>query len=140
MRGPLIDRLMARVREDERGCWLFMGAQTAGYGVIGLGGRTDGTRQTHRVSYEYFRAEIPDGLHLDHLCNVRSCCNPWHLEPVSQAENNRRMYARRGPRTHCAHGHAMTPDNVYRTRRQRRCKTCHNAILRRIYQRKKEAA
>jgi hypothetical protein len=29
-------------------------------------------------------------MHLDHLCRVRSCVNPAHLEPVTNAENCRR--------------------------------------------------
>jgi len=38
---------------------------------------------------------IPDGLHLDHLCANPPCVRPDHLEPVTQAENNRRAAQRR---------------------------------------------
>jgi hypothetical protein len=33
---------------------------------------------------------ILDGLVIDHLCSVRRCCNPDHLEAVTNAENTRR--------------------------------------------------
>jgi hypothetical protein len=33
---------------------------------------------------------IPDGLQLDHLCRVRCCVNPNHLEPVTAKENTLR--------------------------------------------------
>jgi hypothetical protein len=95
---PIIDRLMARVSEDANGCWIFSGAKRSGYGVLGRGGRGDGVAYAHRTTYAYFVADIPDGLHIDHLCRVRACCNPWHLEPVSQAENNRRAWDARGHR------------------------------------------
>lgn len=36
-----------------------------------------------------FVGPITDGLELDHLCNVPSCVNPDHLEPVTHAENMR---------------------------------------------------
>lgn len=69
-------------------CWIWTGAQhAAGYGKGLFGGRYE---STHRYAYETLRVEIPEGLHLDHLCRVRACCNPWHLEPVTHAENVRR--------------------------------------------------
>lgn len=92
---PVRERLMERVQVDDNGCWIYTGATTNGYGVIGLGRRSDGTRQTHRVAYELFVGPIPDGLHLDHLCRVTLCCNPEHLEPVTQAENNLRSWRAR---------------------------------------------
>lgn len=49
--------------------------------------------QSHRWLFERWFGSIPDGLVLDHLCRNSACVNPDHLEPVSQAENVRRMRA-----------------------------------------------
>lgn len=75
--------------ENENGCWIWQRATTkGGYGVTDRG---DGRQTTaHRVYYERFVGPIPAGLQLDHLCRVRLCVNPAHLEPVTSAENNQR--------------------------------------------------
>jgi hypothetical protein len=52
-----------------------------------------------------FVGPVPENMHIDHLCCVRSCCNPAHLEPVTQRENNRRT-GERNRAAGCAHGHA----------------------------------
>lgn len=69
-------------------CWLWIGSRTHdGYGLFGADNRRTGA---HRFSYEFHVGPIPDGLQLDHLCYVRNCVNPAHLEPVTAAENGRR--------------------------------------------------
>lgn len=90
---PLRDRLMEKVRVDANGCWLWTASIRAnGYGQFVHQGSP---RQAHRVSYECLVGPIPEGLHIDHLCFVRHCVNPAHLEPVTQAENNRRAAAKK---------------------------------------------
>ena len=75
-------------------CWLWTGTTDAdGYGR--LGGHMAKDRMVHRVLYEALEGPIPAGLTIDHLCFVTTCVNPDHLEPVSRAENARRMQARR---------------------------------------------
>lgn len=67
-------------------CWTWAGKRTSqGYGSFG----TDQTL-AHRYAYEDMVAEIPEDLTIDHLCRVRLCVNPSHLEPVTRAENTRR--------------------------------------------------
>ena len=48
----------------------------------------------HRFMYEQAHGPIPPGMHLDHLCEVRQCGNPDHLEVVTPAENLRRSWQR----------------------------------------------
>lgn len=87
------DRLFEKVHfEPNSGCWLWVGADNgAGYGTMTSGHST--RAYAHRVSYELARGPIPDGMHLDHLCRIRCCVNPDHLEPVTNAENARRGLA-----------------------------------------------
>jgi hypothetical protein len=44
----------------------------------------------HRAFYEDYRGPIPPGLVIDHLCRVRLCVNPSHMEIVTRGENTRR--------------------------------------------------
>lgn len=93
--------------------------------------------RAHRFSYERAVGPIPAGLQIDHLCRVRACVNPAHLEPVTCGENVRRSWAampRKPPKTHCVHGHAYTPENTHiRKNGAYACLAC-NAIRCRRYQ------
>jgi hypothetical protein len=85
---PVIERLTPRLVRDEDGCWLWTGAvNSAGYGVIGLGRKDQGNGYVHRVAYEHFVGPIPAGLVIDHLCRNPRCCEPSHLEPVTNRTN-----------------------------------------------------
>ena len=44
-------------------------------------------RSAHRTYYERKFGPIPEDLTLDHLCRVRSCVNPDHLEAVPLVVN-----------------------------------------------------
>ncbi|MFD7016051.1 HNH endonuclease signature motif containing protein [Streptomyces sp. NPDC059928] len=79
------------------------------------------------MAYELLVGPIPAGLHLDHLCRVRRCVNPAHLEAVTCAENLRRgtsFAAVNSAKTECVHGHPFDEENTYFSRRQRDCRTC----------------
>lgn len=101
-----------------------------GYGQIGVEKRV---YLVHRVAYEHFVGPIPEGLGLDHLCRQPACCNPAHLEPVTQRVNNHRGYGATGlnlRKTHCIRGHEFTPENTYEPPKrpgQRYCRTCMSA-------------
>lgn len=96
-----IDRLMSHVVVTpgplDTDCWLTTYAKNpTGYVSLWIA-TSRRTAQAHRVAYAALVGPIPDGLQLDHLCMVRHCVNPDHLEPVTAAENARRAaFAKRG--------------------------------------------
>lgn len=134
---PAIERLLARIEIDPgTECWLWTGSTGAnGYGQIGVGSVLDGTRglaTTHRVAYEAMVGVIPDGMVLDHLCRVRLCANPDHLEPVTFVENVKRGEAGRhgfnSRKTHCPAGHPYDEANTHISRAgKRQCRACSRA-------------
>lgn len=116
-------------KSKESDCWIWTGSVGQdGYGRIRLAGAI---RRTHRLSYLAHKGEIPSGTVLDHLCRVRECCNPDHLEAVTNRENILRgesSSAQRARQTHCKRGHEFKPENTYvRANGQRVCRTCKNA-------------
>lgn len=106
---------------DENGCWIWQRCEAwGGYGKTKHKGKTV---LAHRVLYERVFGEIPHGLELDHLCRVRLCVNPEHLEAVTHAENMRRGLG--GIlKTHCKRDHEFTEENTYRNRGERVCREC----------------
>lgn len=88
---PLVDG-----RDDPEACWPWRGPVSAtGYGVSYFGGPNRKISGAHRVAWRLTHGEIPaEGLTLDHLCSVRHCVNPAHLEPCTSMENIRRAWVR----------------------------------------------
>lgn len=93
---PLAVRLERHfIPEPNSGCWLWVGSVTGpGYGQISNPDRRGKPLLAHRVSYELHVGPIPEGFDLDHLCRVRCCINPRHLDPVTRRENLRRGIGR----------------------------------------------
>lgn len=80
----------------ERGCWMWAGTKDAsGYGSVLYQGKM---HRAHRLFYAHMVGPIEEGLHVDHLCNNKSCVNPKHLEAVTPKENCIRSVIRRGAR------------------------------------------
>lgn len=108
------------------GCWLWTGAiSRGGYGVFRLNGKA---ANAHRVSYQHHRGQVATGLDLDHLCRVRHCVNPKHLEPVTRRVNLARGDKPFRPgtlKTHCPQQHSYDPANTRWQGNKRSCLTCH---------------
>lgn len=122
-------------------CWVWTGdTSSSGYGRFYLLGRQ---MASHVVSWWWANGPVPEGLELDHLCRVRACCNPEHLEPVTHRENIMRSAsppATNARKTHCVHGHEFTVTNTYITSQgYRSCRTCHRDRERERYRLLREA-
>jgi hypothetical protein len=134
---PLLDRLADIEFEiDENGCWVVPKVADKGYAVMTVGSRADGSRTTahvHALLYDEVVGDAEPSSVKDHLCRVRACMNPDHVEPVTNVENVMRgegLFAERARSTTCASGrHEWTEKNTLwerpaGRRPYRRCKSC----------------
>jgi len=117
-----IDRIKASIDIDANGCWLWKWRLSKkGYAHMSVAGKK---RYAHRIAYECLIGAVPDSLELDHLCRVRRCCNPWHLEAVTHVENLAR--GANAKRARCWRGHEYSDANTYVDSKGRRaCRACN---------------
>jgi hypothetical protein len=136
----LPDRIWAKIYVCPiTGCWLstyalgrdgYTQVRPPGGGLV---------RMTHTVVFEALVGPVPPGLQLDHLCRVRCCCNPDHLEPVTGRENLLRgntFQAANVAKTHCPQGHPYDAVNtmmVGKNKTNRACRECYRQAWRRRY-------
>jgi hypothetical protein len=92
MTGDALERVLGRMRVVHGflgGCWIYTGARVAnprgGYGKIKVNGRV---HRVHRWLWRELMGEPAPPL-LDHLCRVRPCGNPGHLQPSTVKENTK---------------------------------------------------
>lgn len=128
---PPLERFLPKI-EFTDSCWLWTAAKdTHGHGRFYDGDRL---RPAHCVGWELTVGPIPEGLVLDHLCRVRHCVNPDHLEPVTQRVNLIRGEGFAGlnyRKTHCVNGHPFNEEHTVMYNGKRYCRTCGVARARR---------
>lgn len=125
-----IERFMRFVMPvPESGCWLWTGATLRhGYGCFHVTSKR--SAQAHRIAYEIFKGPIQQGLTIDHLCKVKPCVNPDHMEAVTQRENVLRgeaKAAQQARQTSCKNGHPLDGANLMVDGNHRHCRTCYVA-------------
>jgi hypothetical protein len=141
-RTPVLERMgRLTVIDPDTGCWLWVGGLNPnGYGTVK--DENSRTATVHRLTYKQLVGPIPDGLGLDHLCRVRRCRNPEHVEQVTQRKNLERgdtLNARGLTQTHCSRDHELAAANSYRhPDGSRRCRMCNRLRARVIRARNKE--
>ncbi len=129
--SDLPDALADRIEpEPNTGCWLWTGATAGlGYSQVRIAGRR---LYAHRAVYEFFKGAVPVGLEMDHLCRVRPCVNPAHVEAVTHRENLLRSPIQistvNSRKTHCLRGHALVPGNLRPSSPGRACLKCDRRI------------
>jgi hypothetical protein len=128
----LAERFFEKVNKTDT-CWIWTGASNhLGYGQIWV---TDERRvaMAHRVSVTLHGGSIPKGYDVDHLCRVRACVNPDHLEPVPHSVNMERAPWSapdfQAAKTHCKRNHEFTKANTLTKTNSsggisRQCRTC----------------
>lgn len=140
-RNSIYDILLRlEIREPDKletGCWVWTGRKDiGGYGDVSYNGRY---RKTHKIVYEHFVGDVPEGVDLHHQCDTPACCNFEHLSPLTRREH---IAISNGPaginarKTHCKRGHEFTEENTVTERHGRSCRACkklQNARCRTIY-------
>ncbi len=114
---PLAERLAEKIEIQANGCWNYTGhIDRYGYAQIQRGPRGAGKIRVHVAAYQLAFGAVPAGLVVDHLCRNRRCCNPDHLEAVTQKVNLMRgagltfVLHRNGV---CKRGHPQGPGLTY---------------------------
>jgi len=122
-------------RVDQSGgptaCWPWRGwINDGGYGIVATTCRPRAIHiRAHRLAYELVtRSPIPPDLTIDHLCRVRHCVNPAHLEVVTKGVNVRRGQTTAGRHAEvmvCPFGHAYDSVNTaWKADGSRGCRIC----------------
>jgi hypothetical protein len=88
--GPVnpLDEIGAWIEPHPNGCWLWTGALSpSGYGQAQRYIPGQFTAVVHRIVYQVLVGPIPEGYVLHHRCEVKACCNPEHLTPMTNSDH-----------------------------------------------------
>jgi len=109
-------------------CWIWTGATSkTGYGYFGI------AKGQMSLAHRFAVGDRAIGMEVDHLCYVRNCVRPEHLDVVSHADNvaRQRSYGT-GLKSECIHGHPFDEQNTRVLKNgARACRTCTRDAMRR---------
>lgn len=140
----LYDRLVAKVRKDVSGCWIWTGAAWTNrkyaanrYGYISIWlteKKKTRTYGTHRAMWIALHGTLTKDEHVCHECDVPLCINPEHLflgnHDINMADSKRKGRHFLSSKTHCKRGHPLSGENLYFDRGLRHCKLCQRGMYR----------
>ena len=122
---------------EDSTCWLWNGTKDwNGYGKIRFNNKM---QYVHRVAFQLFKGPLAKGLVVDHICNIKSCVNPIHLQLITQTANVLRSNAFSGinhRKQFCPKGHKLQIPNLDPSelkRGGRRCLICSQQQHRNSY-------
>lgn len=121
-----LDYFLDRVDVDpETGCWLWRlhCNPVSGYGVIKVRALSAAPLSAHVVSYMVFNGAILSVHQIDHLCFVKKCCNPAHLDAVPGQTNTARYWAEHRT-ARCPQDHLFDEENTGVGTTGRYCRAC----------------
>jgi hypothetical protein len=129
--GPPLERFQAKVDYTDT-CHLWTSRTFRGYGYFRVSGET---WLVHRWIWTHTNGPIADGLHIDHLCEVKNCVNVAHMHLVTPLEHCHQPHSKwiskeQAARTHCLRGHKLEAPNLspYQLRvGKRKCLSCARA-------------
>lgn len=126
-------RFWSRVEVKSDGeCWIWTGAKALAspYSPDIFYGNFRGLK-VHRIAYSILVGPIPNGLTIDHVksngCTSTLCCNPAHLEAITQTEQVNRRDAGKideNGMTRCKWGHPRPRG------RKAKCAVCARRFVR----------
>ena len=87
--------LIAAGRDPSSDCWIFDSTSSDGYAQLKWRNKVwNGHRLTYHLLvsplHQPGKARQLDGRVVDHICEVRACVSPNHLELISQSDNTKR--------------------------------------------------
>lgn len=104
----LPDNMMRKVTvRAESDCWIWGGAlNSRGYGCVSVKGRV---QLTHRLAYQLLVGPIADGMTIDHICEIKRCVNPAHLQQMERGLNVEMVAVREQARYEAEHPVMLGP-------------------------------
>jgi len=126
MGNEAANRIIKQSVMSSGGCWIWLGATSAGYGTVGYESKS---WPTHRLMYWLCVDNDIQGKHIHHKCLITLCVNPAHLEALTAREHMGKspnwVAHQKRMQTHCKHGHLFDEANTYiRKDGRRQCKSC----------------
>jgi hypothetical protein len=132
-----LDRFFAKVNLLNTGCWQWTGHLNAsGYPVLKHATKT---MLAHRWAWEFIANESP-AQELHHVCEMRSCVNPAHLQAATIIEHPDKPSTINRHKTHCPNGHEFAGENLYIDKDgYRHCRECRRRSSVAFYRANKDA-